>query len=156
MAQKSKVQYINYYTAGSAACQYEPEIVRAKPAAALPRPKRQQRIVIRVDPAAVLGACMAVVMLVMMLCGVVRLMGTWQRQAQMNDYVQRLQQENEQLRQTYEQGYDLEEIYEIATAMGMVPVEQLRHVQVQLPEAETVEESSGWESFRTFLSGLFA
>ena len=156
MAQKTKVQYINFYTSGSAAYQYEPEIVRAKPEVKLPKPRRQKRILIKVDPVAVFGVCVAVVLLVMMISGVCQLATAWQRQAEMASYVQRLEAENTQLRETYEQGYDLDEIYEIATAMGMIPAEQAERIQVQVPQMELAEEPSGWENFCMFLSGLFA
>ena len=59
----------------------------------------------------------------------------------------------------YREGYDLEEIREIALAMGMVPMEQLETVQISVPVVEAEEqaqEPSGWEAFCTFLAGLFA
>lgn len=155
MARKTQVQYINFYTAGSAAYQLE-EPIRRKADVQLPKPRRKKRIVLRVDPVAVFGLCMAVVMFVMMICGVCNLVSARNQQAQMADYVQRLEAENARLEETYRQGYDLDEIYEIATAMGMIPVEQAQHVQVTVAAVEEEEEPSGWDNFIVFLAGLFA
>jgi hypothetical protein len=63
------------------------------------------------------------------------------------------------LQNKYDSSYDLEEIREIALAMGMVPMEQLETVQISVPVVEAEEqaqEPSGWEAFCTFLAGLFA
>lgn len=155
MARQPQVQYINYYTAGSAAYRYE-EPIRRKAEVQLPKPRRKKRIIIKVDPVAVFGLCMAVVMLVMMICGVRDLVIARQQQDQMASYVQRLQDENTRLQAEYEQGYDLDEIYEIATAMGMIPVEQAQHIQVSVAAVEEEKEPSGWENFCMFLTGLFA
>ena len=155
MAQKTKVQYINFYTAGSAAYQYDVPIPQ-KAQVKLPKPRRKKRIVLRVDPVAVLGMCLAVGMLVMMLCGVVRLWNVRQQQTQMAAYVQRLEQENARLQETYEQGYDPEEIRRIATAMGMIPVEQAQHITVQVEPPQAEEDVSAWQRLCAFLTGLFA
>ena len=156
MARKNEVQYINFYTPGSEAYQYDFAPVRKKTEVKLPKPRRKKRIVVRVDPVAVVGLCMAVVMLIAMICGVVRLCNVRSRQAQMASYVETLQQKNEQLQKTYQEGYDLDEIYEIATAMGMIPVEQAQRIQVQAAEEVQKQTVSGWENFCMFLAGLFA
>lgn len=156
MARKNEVQYVNFYTAGSAAYQYDPMPLPKKQEAKLPKPRRQKRIRIVVDPVAVLGVVVGAVMLVMMISGMVRLQAVKQQQAEMAAYVQRLEAQNEQLRATYEQGYDLDEIYEIATAMGMIPAQQAQRVQVNVTVPEAEQEMTVWESFCTFLTGLFA
>lgn len=155
MARQPQVQYINFYTAGSAAYRYE-EPVRRKAEVTLPKPRRRKRIILKVDPVAVLGLCVAVVLLVMMICGACSLVSARQQQMQMASYVQTLQNENAKLQEEYEQGYDLEEIYEIATAMGMIPAEQAQHIRISVTEVEAEEELSGWENFCMFLTGLFA
>lgn len=155
MARQPKVQYINFYTAGSAALRYEEPIPR-KAEVKLPKPRRKKRIVILLDPVVLLGTCMAVVMVIMMVCGVVNLVTARSQQTQMAQYVQRLQEENARLQETYEQGYDPEEIYEIATAMGMIPLEEAQHITVQVTAPQVEEEPTGWENFCMFLTGLFA
>lgn len=156
MARKTQVQYINFYTAGSAAIAYEPAHTPKKQEAKLPRPRRQKRIRVCVDPMAVLGICVAVVMLVMMTAGLVRLNTAQTQASQMAGYVERLNTENAQLRATYEAGYDSDEIYQIATAMGMVPADQAQHVTIQVNVPEAQSEPTAWENFCVFLTGLFA
>lgn len=155
MARTTKVQYVNFYTAGSVAYKYQPE-QPIKKKVQLPKPKTQQKIVIQVDPVAVLGICVAVVMLIVMLSGLVNLASVRQENQAMREYVEALQQENTALQETYRQGYDLEEIRQIAIARGMIPKEEAQRQQIHVQIPEAVEEPSVWENFRTFLAGLFA
>ena len=65
--------------------------------------------------------------------------------------------QNQELEETYRSGYDLEEIERKALALGLVPVEQVQHIrmQVELP-AQKVEEPSFWEEMTAFFAGIFA
>lgn len=155
MARKTQVQYVNFYTAGSAAYKFEPAAQPAKKAG-LPKPRRRKRIRVYVDPMAVLGVCAVLVLLVMMFTGMAKLGRAQQEQAQMAAYVERLQEKNAQLQQQYHEGYDPEEIYRLATAMGMIPVEQAEHIQVPVSHPTVEEEPTAWENFCSFLTGLFA
>lgn len=156
MARQNPVQYINFYTPGSEAYKYDFQPARKKTEVKLPKPRRQKKIIVKVDPVAVLGICVAVVMLIVLLCGAVQLSAVRQQEAQMAAYVQRLEQENAQLQKTYEAGYDLEEIYEIATAMGMIPADQAQQIRVKAAIPVGEEEPTAWENFCLFLTGLFA
>jgi len=155
MARINPVQYVSFYTAGSAAYQLDPAPVHKKKAQ-LPKLRRRKRIVVRLDPVAALGVVVCMVMLVMMISGLVQLGEIRAREAKMEAYVQTLQEKNAQLEQTYREGYDLEEIREIALAMGMVPGSQAEHIQVSVNEPITVQEPTPWENFCMFLTGLFA
>ncbi len=155
MARVNQIQYVNFYTAGSAAQRVDTTLVRNTPAT-LPKPRRKKRIIVRVDPVAVLGMVLAAVLLIGMLAGVAKLCQVQEQEAQMAAYVASLEQRNAELEQTYRSGYDLEEIRQIALAMGMVPASQAQHIQVQVTEPTVVEEPTAWESFCIFLTGLFA
>lgn len=155
MARKLDVEYVNFYTAGSAALAFDP-VPAPKKKAALPKPRRPKKIRIFVDPVAFISGVVAVVMLIMVICSSVQLSAVKQKQAEMQAYVDRLQMENTKLRAEYESGYDLDEIYQIATAMGMIPADQAQHIKVQVTVPEAEVQLSGWESFCMFLSGLFA
>lgn len=74
----------------------------------------------------------------------------------MQAYVQRLEAEKVSLQQQFEAGYDPDEIYQIATAMGMIPADQAQKLQVQVTVPEAEKKPTGWENFCMFLSGLFA
>ena len=106
--------------------------------------------------AALSGIVAALVLSVLLIVGLVQ-MNQAQQEAQMYEqYVVSLQQENTQLQNTYTSGYDLEEVQSIAQAMGMVPAEQVTHLQIQGKEPEVVQELSAWENFWAFLVGMFA
>ena len=154
MARQTEICYINYYVSGSAAYQVEQKPVKQK--AKLPKMRRKKRIVVHVDPMATLGIFVASVMFVLMIAGAVRLNSVYQQTEQMSNYVSALQEETAQLRVTYEQGYDLEEIRQIAEARGMIPISEAQQVQIQVDVSEETQEPTAWESFVTFLTGLFA
>ena len=156
MARINQVQYVNFYTAGSAAYKYEPTPLPKKKQAQLPKMRRKKRILVYVDPVAILGVCIAMVMLVMMISSFVQLSTAQKQEAQMAAYVEQLQQENVQLRSEYEAGYDPEEIRQIALGMGMVPADQVEHIQIQAAPPVVEEELTAWENFCMFLTGLFA
>ena len=155
MARKLDVEYVNFYMAGSSALAFDP-VPAPKKKAALPKPRRRKKIRVFVDPVTLIGGVLAVVMLIMVICGCVQMNEVKQQQAQMQAYVDKLQTENAGLQAEYEAGYDLDEIYQIATAMGMIPADQAQQLQVQVMVPEAEAQLSGWESFCMFLSGLFA
>ena len=154
MARQTEICYINYYVSGSAAYQVEQKPVKQK--ATLPKPRRQKKIVVHIDPMATLGIFVASVMFVLMIVGAFRLNSVTQQASEMSDYVATLQNETAQLRNTYEQGYDLEEIRRIAEARGMIPINDAQHVEILVEMPEEIQEPTVWESFVTFLTGLFA
>ncbi len=154
---QTSIQYISFYTDGSAAKKVEPKPVR-KTVAAAPKPvvRQKKRPVIKVDPVAVAGIVFAFIMLITMASSLAEYRSCVEKNAQMSQYILSLQQENAQLQETYENGYDLDQIREIATAIGMVPVDQAQKitVEVHIPEAE--QQMSFWQSMAIFLAGLFA
>lgn len=156
MARKTEVRYIQYYTDGSAARQLEIRAPRKKKPA-MPKVRRQKKRVIYLDPLAVGGIFVSVVMLVLMAVGSVQLYTARQQAAQMERYVAVLTEQNRVLSDTYESGYDLETVEEVALALGMIPVDQAQTITIRVPETEAAEpESSTWENFWAFLTGIFA
>ena len=156
MAVRTDIQYVQFYVDGSTA-RKPAQKTQAKHAAA-PKSYPRKRKVVVVDPVAIFGVLVAVFMLVFMLVGISEYRATQARNQQMDQYIAQLQQENMQLEQAYKDGYDLDQIRDIADALGMIPKSEATHVQVpvQTPQEETVTEMSWWESFTTFLAGLFA
>ncbi len=155
MARRAEIQYINYYMSGSAAYQLETNPIK-KNHAPQPKKRNQKKIVLHIDPMALAGIAVALVMFVLLIAGVVRLCAVQQQANQMRAYVVQLQQENANLHETYKAGYDLEEIRQIALARGMIPASQAQQVQLQVTLPETPQEPTAWENFVTFLTGLFA
>ncbi|MBO5954057.1 MAG: hypothetical protein J6Q53_08105 [Oscillospiraceae bacterium] len=160
MARKLDIQYIQYYTDGSAARQLEPKTPRKRKSAP-PKVRRQKKQqVIYVDPLAMCGIVVSAVMLVLMIVGSVQLYTAQQQAVQMENYVYSLQEKNAVLTHTYETGYDLEQVKNSALALGMVPVEQVQTITIVVdqPEEEINQEVhlSYWERTCAFLEGLFA
>ncbi len=158
MAMQPDIQYVPfYYVDGSAArkVQRQPQ----KKAAAKPAPKqrRAQRKVIAVDPVAIFGTLIAVVMLVALLAGFAEYTAMQEKTRLMADYVTSLELQNAQLQQTFDSNIDLDYVQEVAEAMGMVPAGDAPQIQiqVQLPAQDTTRVTL-WESITTFLAGLFA
>ena len=155
MAGKMEIQYVNFYIDGSTARQLEPKQPKKK-RARLPRPVRQRRIRIYVDPLALCSIAVAVVMLVLMVAGLSQMQASYTREAELEQYVSQLQGENAGLRATYEAGYDLEEVEKLALYMGMVPAQSVEQVPITVTMPETVEEPTLWEKISTFFGELFA
>ena len=158
MAMQPDIQYVHFcYVDGTAArkVQHQP----AKKASATPAPKRRQakRKVIAVDPVAIGGIVVAVVMLVMLLAGFAEYTAMQEKNLQMQNYLTSLQLENAQLQQNFESNIDMEYVQDVADALGMVPAGEANQIQiqVQLPAHET-QQLTLWETFTTFLAGLFA
>ncbi len=154
MARKPDVQYIRFYTDGSAARKVAP--VAPLKTIKLPKVKKQKKLLLYIDPVAIAGIAMAVIMLTLMAVGVMQLKTARQEMQTMAAYVSTLQEENASLQATFSEGYDLDQIEKTALALGLVPKEQVRHVTVSVPELIVEEEPDAWERFYIFLTGLFA
>lgn len=156
MAQRVDVQYIHFYTQGSAAKRILPA---AKPqTGVLPKMKKKKIQRIYLDPFAALGTVVALCMLVMMVVGISQLRSERQKTADMAAYVEQLQQQNTALQEQYDSQCDMEAVEKTALALGMIPREQAAHtsIQVELPPAQNDMQVSLWQRIGTFLTGLFA
>ena len=157
MANKPDVHYVNRYVSGPAAPKLVPQTTPKKnPRLPRPRTRANQEMLLRVDPFAVVGVVVAVVLLVLMIVGVSRLNTRQEQLAANTQYIENLQAENAELQELYQSGYDLEEIERIAQALGMVPKDTLVHESIQVTTPVPVEQPSRWENFWNFVTGLFA
>lgn len=151
MVRKPEIQYIRYYSAGSAARVAEavPQKKRKKKAT-LPEPKKQLEL--HIGPLAFMGLFMCLVMVVMMAVGLVELNAVKAEADRLEAYVDELAMENGSLRQKYEQGYDLRQVESMARGMGLIPLEEASRVSVWVP-METQEQESGFWHTLTDLFG---
>ena len=157
MARKAEVRYVNFYNVGSSA--YKLDTIPApqkKQTKAPAKQRKAKKILLRVDPIAAAGVCLAFVMLIMMTVGLVRLSDARKQATQMQSYVTQLEAKNRVLDAKYHAGFDPDEIRDVAMHMGMVPMEQAYQIQIHVPVAEPVQEPTVWETVYTFLVGLFA
>ena len=154
MAQRIGVQYVQFYTDGSAARKVA-TVTPLRPAK-LPKAKKIKRITLHIDPIAIAGIAMATIMLVLMLIGVSQLLNVRRNVEKLENTVAVLQAEQRDLNVTYENSYDLEEVKETALALGLVPRDQVEHVRMQMPKTEPEKTPGTWEQIYMFLAGLFA
>ena len=140
MARKPDVQYVRFVTDGSAARVVEQAPVRAK--TRLPKVKKQKQkdMVIHVDPLAFVGVVLSCVMLVLMVVNCVQLHNYQVMANQMDAYVDVLMEENARLQDTYRKNYDLKDIEDKALALGLVPIEDVRHISVSVEHDAVAED----------------
>lgn len=157
MIQKPEIQYIGqFYVPGSEAQVLAPKYKKKKAKTKLPVAKREQEKVICIDPVALTGITVAVVMLIVMVLGALQLRSDWAQYEQMSDYVSRLNYDRAELERTYRAGYDLEDIQDKALALGMVPVEEVENRTVAVTISQPEPERTLWDDIVWFFSGLFA
>lgn len=154
MANQIDIRYIDFSTEGNAARKFAP-VPRKK--VQLPEAKRRTRPVLVIDPLAIIGVALAVCMLVLMGVGMFRLQAAKDRNVQMAQYVDALTEKNTSLRAEFNEVCDLDEIRQLALALGMIPKENAPQtgIRMYIPQ-QTVETPSLWEQIGTFLAGLFA
>ena len=157
MAQRASVQYVRFYTDGTAARKPEYVVPEKKKMSVLPKPKKVKRRKVYVDPVAILGVVVAVCMLIVMAVGIDQLQQARHDAVIMELYVDQLTRENEMLTEQYAGSYDLNMVEQTAIALGMVPREDVPHstIEVTVP-VEVVEEPTVWETIGTLLTNLFA
>ena len=156
MARKNEILYVNFYTDGSAARKIAPAFPAAQPRKK-PVAKRQQKIVIHVDPVALCSLVVAVVMLVMMSVGLTALQNARAEAIAMEAYVQQLTAENERLTNDFNEKVDLESVEKTALALGMVPQQQVQSTPIAVSVVqEAVPTETFWSQVTAFLTNLFA
>ncbi len=129
MAQKHDILYVNFYTDGSAARKIAPAFPETQ---RKPKPVRPKKIVLHLDPVAVLSLVVAVALLVMMAVGLTRFQQARAEAQRMESYVQQLTAEKEALEGEYAASVDLEEVEKTALALGMVPKEQVPSYEIHI------------------------
>lgn len=154
MDNRQEIRYINAYVSGNIAYQLESQPKRRR--VTLPKQRREKKMVVRVDPVAIGGIAIAMVLLVLLSVGFVRLQTAQAEAKALENYVVSLQEKNDRLYAEYSAGYDLEEIEKIALAMGMVPSSQVPHISMEVTIPQQQAEPTAWENFCAFLTGLFA
>ena len=157
MSQKPKIQYVGqFYIHGSEARQLELEAKRKQAKSKLPLERLRSVREINLDPVAIGGILVSLVLLAVMIVGALQLKTDWANYRVMDSYVSRLSSQNAKLTEKYRSQYDLDDIRSKAEALGMVPREELqtRSVYVTVPQPEP--EPTWWENLQWFLEGLFA
>ena len=157
MVRKPDIQYVDkFYVHGSEARVLEFKPARKHNKTVLPKATPEEKLKLYVDPVALFSIAVAVLLLVTMVIGVVQYLDVCKEHRIMTDYVVSLQNENVQLQEQYEAGYDLADIETKALALGMIHRDQVEVVAINpvMPVAE--EEPTFWENLCWYFEGLFA
>ena len=156
MANRVQIQYVEYYTQDNTAKRVAPAIPLHT--GAIPQIKKRKVYRIYIDPVATLGVVVAVSMMIMMIVGLSNLSSEQKRLEVMEQQVRVLRQENMDLQARYDKELNLDEVKEIALALGMVPGRDVAHssIEVEMPQVEEPARISIWNRIGTFLTGLFA
>lgn len=157
MNQKPKIQYVGqFYVHGSEAKQLQMQEAKRQAKTKLPLARIQKIEKVYVDPVALAGIAVAVVMLVTMVLGAVQIKRDWDQYERVSAYVSQLKKENARLNHAYHLSYDLEDIKSKALAMGLVPKSDLEPVTVTVTIPQREPELTRIDEIRLFLEGLFA
>ena len=157
MVRKPDIEYVNkYYVHGSEAKIIEFKSSDRTPKTSLPKPLKEKKLTILVDPVALFGLVVAVTMLIVMAVGLVDYKSACLENQAMKEYVTELRDENLLAKYNYRKSYDLDKVRETALALGMVPASEVQtiriHSEVPVPEAE----NTWWDDLKWQLSMLFA
>ena len=157
MVRKPDIEYVNkYYSYGSEAKVIEFKTTEKKAKTQLPKPLQEKKLNILVDPVALFGLTVAVLMLIVMVFGLVDYRNTCLEHQAMEGYLSQLQDDNILLKHTYRNSYDLDVVRETALALGMVPADQVKTTVIYSQVPEAVAENTWWDDFVWGLSQLFA
>ena len=157
MNQKPKIQYVGqFYVHGSEAKQLQMQEAKRQAKTKLPLARIQKIEKVYVDPVALAGIAVAVVMLVTMVLGAVQIKRDWDQYERVSAYVSQLKKENARLNHAYRLSYDLEDIKSKALAMGLVPKSDLEPMTVTVTIPQREPELTRIDEIRLFLEGLFA
>ncbi len=155
MAHRTEVQYVDrFYVFGSEAPKAAPKPQKPqvkKPAVNLDRPQK-----VYIDPIALSGMVIAVVMLCLLVMGGIHLSDTRAEYDRAKAQLVTLKRQNAQLEHTYHTSYDLEEIREQAIAQGMIPAEEAERFTAVFYVPRVPEEPSAWERFWDSFAEMFS
>ena len=157
MAYKPEIQYVGqFYVYGSEAKQLAAQEQAKKAKTRLPLAKLEKIEQVYVDPMAIVGIAVAVVMLVAMVVGFLHIREAWAEYHVMNEYVAELKYqcaEKEAQYRSHEE-FDLAAIEEKALAMGMVPADQVQVKTFTVTMPQPKQEWTWVDEVKWFLEGL--
>ena len=157
MVHKPVIQYVGqFYVYGSEAKELAPKHKQRQTRFAAPQTAVETQRKIYVDPVALVGIVVAVVMLISLVVGAIQIRTTWQEYDAIERYLVELKRENTLLEHNYRSNYDLEEIRTTALALGMVPATEAKTIAVRVTIPEPEKEPTRWDDFVWFMKGLFA
>ena len=152
MDQKPVIQYVGQFYVYGSEVQARKKKER-KPV--LPKaPRTGVQHCVYVDPVAVCGIAVAVLMLVVLAVGAFQLRAAMQQYNAQSEQLSAIKRENARLEHLYRTSLDLEAVQAQAEKLGMVPAEELEHRELVVTVGQAPEEPTAWENFLWFVKGL--
>ena len=158
MVQKPKIQYVGqFYVHGSEAraLELEQQQKQKKAKTRLPLAQLEKIEKVYIDPVALAGIAVAVIMLITMVVGAVQIRDDWKEYETVANYVSYLHRENARLTHEYRSSYDLDEIEMKALALGMVPKSELEVITVTVTVPQPEPEVTLEDKILRFWYGLW-
>ena len=115
-----------------------------------------KQVRIFVDPVALCSVVVAAIILILMVVSVVQFSNACEEYQAMESYLTTLRDQNVTLAHKYNTNLDLAAIEEQALALGMVPVDQVQTIKVQVTIPVAEPEPTFWDDLVWFFQGLFA
>ena len=156
MVRNPDIEYVNrFYVHGSEAkvIEFVPNKPKAK--TTLPKAVREKKLCIEVDPLALCGIVVAVVMLVVLSIGLVDFRAAVNENRAMEAQLEEIREEHIMLEYEYHQSYDAAVVEETAQALGMIRAEKAPVVAITVTVPEQTQEYTWWGDFLWSLSCLF-
>ncbi len=116
----------------------------------------RRKTTIFIDPLAALGTLVALGLMVCMVVGMFQVEQVNRQIQQVQTELSTLKSRQAILQAEYTRGYDLQEIYQAALDLGMVPMGEAEHRPVHIPARESSQERPWWEQWWMDFQDLFA
>ena len=157
MVRKPDIEYIDkFYVHGSEAQVIEFAPNKRTPKTTLPKPLREKKTSIEVDPVALCGLVVAVAMLIVMAVGMVDFKAACEENRIVSEHLQTLRDENVMKQYDYYTKLDLDYVEDAAKVMGMIPARQASTLAITVNVPAAKEAYTPWGDFLWSLSCLFA
>lgn len=161
MAGKADIQYVNpYYTSGTAAKKVALKAPRKKKPIPLFEPlmtaQPEEKIIVKLDPVSLCAIAVCAVLVALMVVSLFQYSTAYHRNVELQEYVYTLEGDHARLEQQFRNTFHMEDIREQALALGMIPAEEARTIQVAGHVPATEAEPTRWQQVKLFLGELFA
>ena len=154
MVRNPNIEYIDrFYVHGSEAKVIE--FAPKQPKTTLPKPVREKKTCIEVDPLALCGIVVAVVMILVMGIGLVDFKAAVEENRAVEAYLEELRNEHIMLEYEYHASYDPAVVEETAQALGMIRADKAPVVAITVTVPKQTQEYTWWGDFLWSLSCLF-
>ena len=154
MVRNPNIEYIDkFYVHGSEAkvIAFAPN----QPKTTLPKPVREKKTCIEVDPLALCGIVVAVVMILVMGIGLMDFKAAVEENKAVAEQLDTIRDEHVMLEYNYHQSYNVEEVEEAVRALGMIRAEKAPVVSITVTVPEQTPKYTRWGDFLWSLSCLF-